>query len=101
VLAVAYEADGQVGKAVELLKHVVAVREKVLVEKHSDRLASQHELARAYEADGQVGKAVKLLDHVVSIKARIFRVDYHPSRLVSENMLAHMYARQASKARDS
>jgi hypothetical protein len=31
-LAIAYEADGQVGKAVELLEHVVVVRAKVLVE---------------------------------------------------------------------
>ncbi|KAF2785582.1 purine and uridine phosphorylase, partial [Melanomma pulvis-pyrius CBS 109.77] len=37
-LAIAYEADGQIKKAVELLEHVVAV-EKVLAEEHPDRLA--------------------------------------------------------------
>jgi hypothetical protein len=42
-----YECDGQVGKAVELLEHIVAVEAKVLVEEHPDRLASQYELARA------------------------------------------------------
>jgi hypothetical protein len=37
-LARAYEAYGQVGKAVELLEHVVAIREKVLREDHPSRL---------------------------------------------------------------
>jgi hypothetical protein len=32
ILAMAYQADGHVGKAVELPEHVVAMREKVLVE---------------------------------------------------------------------
>jgi hypothetical protein len=66
-------ANGQVGKAVGLLEHVVAVEEKVLAEDHPDRLASQHGLARAYHADRQVGKAVELLEHVVAVKARVLR----------------------------
>ena len=41
-LAIAYQADGQVGMAVEQLEHVVAVQAKVLVEEHPSRLASQH-----------------------------------------------------------
>jgi hypothetical protein len=53
-----------VGKAVKLLEHVVAVRERVQAEGHPDRLNSQHGLARAYHADGQVGKAVELLELV-------------------------------------
>lgn len=35
-----YEANGQVGKAVKLLEHVVAVEAKVPVEKHLNQLAS-------------------------------------------------------------
>ena len=46
-LARAYEANGQVKEAVELLEHVVAVREKMLAEDHPYRLASQHALAGA------------------------------------------------------
>jgi hypothetical protein len=51
-LARAYQADGQIGEAVKLLKHVVAVEEKTLDKEHPNRLSSQHELARAYQADG-------------------------------------------------
>jgi hypothetical protein len=76
-----------VQRAVQLLEHVVAVREKVLAEEHPDRLASQHELAGAYRADGQVQRAVELLEHVVAVKARFLRDDY-PSRLVSLEALA-------------
>lgn len=39
-LAIVYQADGQIGKAVELLEHVVIVRERTLAEAHPDRLAS-------------------------------------------------------------
>jgi tetratricopeptide (TPR) repeat protein len=76
-LAGAYRADGQVQKAVELLEHVVAVREKTQAEEHPDRLASQHELAGAYEADGQVRKAVELLEHVVAVQEKTL-AEEHP-----------------------
>jgi hypothetical protein len=54
VLAMAYQANGQVKDAVRLLEQVVAIRERVLAEDHPDRLASQHNLASAYQANGQV-----------------------------------------------
>lgn len=56
-LAGAYRANGQVGEAIELLKHVVKVQEK-LAEDHPYRLASQHTLAGAYRANGQVDDAL-------------------------------------------
>jgi tetratricopeptide (TPR) repeat protein len=89
-LAIAYEADGQVQKAVELLVHVVAVKEKVLPEEHPDRLASQHVLAMAYEADGQVQKAVELLEHVVAVEEKV-QAEEHLSRLASQHALAGAY----------
>jgi tetratricopeptide (TPR) repeat protein len=89
-LASAYQANGQVKDAVQLLEHVVAIRERVLAEDHPDRLASQHELARAYEANGQVKDAVQLLEHVVAIEGQVLVQD-HPSRLASQHGLASAY----------
>ena len=48
VLAGAYQANGQVKEAVELLKQVVAIKKEVLTKDHPSRLASQHELAGVY-----------------------------------------------------
>jgi tetratricopeptide (TPR) repeat protein len=90
VLAMAYEADGQVQKAVQLLEHVVAVKEKVLAEEHPSRLASQHALAGAYQADGQVQKAVQLLEHIVRVEEKVL-AEEHPSRLASQHELAGAY----------
>ena len=69
-LAVAYQADGQVKKAVELLQYVVVVQEKTLAEDHPFQLTSQHVLAMAYQADGQLKKAVELLEHVVAVEEK-------------------------------
>lgn len=40
----AYKVDGQVKRAVELLEHVIAVRERVMGEYHPSRLMSQRAL---------------------------------------------------------
>jgi hypothetical protein len=45
----AYEADGQAGKAVELLEHFVAVEAKILRDDHPSRLVSQEALADLYD----------------------------------------------------
>ncbi|KAI7765536.1 hypothetical protein LZL87_007287 [Fusarium oxysporum] len=82
--------DGRVGQAVEVLQHVVAVRETTLAEDHPDRLASQHELAGAYQANGQVKEAVKLLQHVVAVRETTLAED-HPDRLASQHELAGAY----------
>ena len=81
VIAMAYEANGQVKEAMELLKHVVAIRE--CAGRHPDRFSSQHELAKAYEANGQVKIAIELLEHVVAMDRRML-VEDHLDRLVSE-----------------
>jgi tetratricopeptide (TPR) repeat protein len=89
-LAMAYQANGQVKRAVALLEHVVKVKEGSLTEDHPSLLASQHVLAGAYRADGQVKRAVALLEHVVKVKEGSLRED-HPSRLASQRLLFYMY----------
>lgn len=44
-LARAYQGNGQVKEAVQLLERVVAIKEEALVKEHPDRLASQDFLA--------------------------------------------------------
>jgi hypothetical protein len=78
-----------VKEAVELLEHVVKVRETTLAENHPGRLASQHALAGAYQANGQVKEAVEMLEHVVSIKSQIM-APTHPSRQISEELLSQI-----------
>jgi tetratricopeptide (TPR) repeat protein len=87
------QEDGRVQEAVVWLERSCQQRSQ-LSEDNSGRLSSQHALAGAYQADGQVHKAVALLQRVVIIKARTLRDD-HPSRLVSVEALADMYAELA------
>ncbi|KAL9628943.1 MAG: hypothetical protein Q9164_007089 [Protoblastenia rupestris] len=89
-LAIAYEANGQVKKAMELLEQVVAIEAEVLKKDHPDRLASQHALAGAYMANGQVKEAVELLEQVVIMQKEMLKRD-HPSRLASQHTLAGAY----------
>ncbi|CAL5870085.1 uncharacterized protein PFLUO_LOCUS4319 [Penicillium psychrofluorescens] len=88
--AYAHGDDRQTKKAVEMLQHVVAVRERTLGEEHHNRLASEHELASAYLDDGQVEPAVKLLQHVVTVKEKTHDEE-DPDRLASEHELARAY----------
>ncbi|SPO02516.1 uncharacterized protein DNG_05189 [Cephalotrichum gorgonifer] len=84
------QEDGRIGEAVELLEHVVAVREQTLSESHPSRLASQHELAGAYQANGQVKEAVTLLEHVIAVREQTLS-ESHPDRLASQHTLAGAY----------
>ncbi|KAJ5494646.1 TPR repeat protein [Penicillium fimorum] len=70
-LAQAYQSNGQVKEAVQLLERVVAIRAEVLAEDHPNRLASQHALAQAYEANGQVKKVVRLLERDTAIPPEV------------------------------
>jgi tetratricopeptide (TPR) repeat protein len=78
----------QIPQAIQILEHVVKVREK-LADDHPDRLASQHALAGAYEADGQISRAIEILEHVVKVREKLG--DDHPHRLGSQHELAYAY----------
>ncbi|RKK75501.1 hypothetical protein BFJ71_g17107 [Fusarium oxysporum] len=82
--------DGRVTEAVELLEHVVVIKETTLAENHPDRLASQHALAGAYQANGRIKEAVELLEHVVGVEETTL-AENHPDRLASQHALAGAY----------
>jgi tetratricopeptide (TPR) repeat protein len=88
LLGILYRDNGQTLRAVELLEHVVKVREK-LADDHPSRLASQHELASAYLANGQISRAIEILEHVVKVGEKL--ADDHPDRLASQHVLASAY----------
>jgi hypothetical protein len=48
-LARAYQANGQIKEVVKLLKHIIAIKVKILAEDHPDRLISEKMLAAFYE----------------------------------------------------
>ena len=73
--------------ALELLEHVVKIRETALSGDHPDRLFSQHELACAYRVNGQSQKAVQLLDKMGETTLS----EDHPDRLSSQHGLACAY----------
>ncbi|SPO02492.1 uncharacterized protein DNG_05165 [Cephalotrichum gorgonifer] len=81
---------GRCLNAIDLLEHVVKVREIRLPEDHRDRLASQHALATAYQANGQVKEAIHMLEHVVKAHEMIL-AENHPSLLASQHELARAY----------
>ena len=89
-LAVAYQVNGQVTKAMALLEQVVQIRETTLAANHPHRLASQHELAIVYQVNGQVTKAIALHEQVVQIRETTLAAD-HPDRLASQHALAIVY----------
>ncbi|KAJ6197791.1 kinase subdomain-containing protein [Bipolaris maydis] len=81
---------GDARQAVELLEHIVKVKETTLAETHPSRLASQHALAGAYDANGQLKEAVELLEHVVKMRETTL-AETHPDRLASQHALAGAY----------
>ena len=71
LFGMALYADGQVQRAIALLEHVVALRERESREDDSLRLWAQHELAEAYGENGQTRQAVVLLEHVVAVREKV------------------------------
>ncbi|KAL8364658.1 hypothetical protein RB595_003778 [Gaeumannomyces hyphopodioides] len=86
-LARAYEADGQVAKAVGLLEHVVAVQGGTLSEEYPGRLAS------LYRDQGRWEEAEKLEVEVMETRKTKLGVD-HPDTLTSMANLASTFWNQ-------
>jgi tetratricopeptide (TPR) repeat protein len=89
-LAVAYQDNGQLKKALPLFEETLAKRKRVLGADHPDTLTSMNNLASAYRADGQLKKALPLLEETVAKSKLVLGAD-HPNTLTSMNNLALAY----------
>jgi hypothetical protein len=79
-LAEAYDADGQLGAALQERQQACAGYERALGADHPQTLTRRAELARAYQALGQIGDAVTLLRELITRSQRTLppRRSAHP-----------------------
>jgi tetratricopeptide (TPR) repeat protein len=89
-LARAYEADGQLKKALDLHEQTLEKRKLILGPDHPQTLASMNNLAAAYHADGQLKKALDLHEKTLGKRKLTLGLD-HPETLTSMNNLATAY----------
>jgi len=89
-LALAYQAAGDVERAIELFEHLDAEQERILGAAHPNTLASRNSLALAYQAAGKLRQAAELLERTLSESERTLGAD-HPSTLNCRNTLAVTY----------
>jgi tetratricopeptide (TPR) repeat protein len=99
-LALAYQASGQIAKALPLLEEALEKSKVMLGPDHPDTLLSMNNLALAYRASGQIAKAVPLLEEALARKKAMPRGPDHPDTLDSMGNLGKAYAeaKQAAKA---
>jgi tetratricopeptide (TPR) repeat protein len=84
------ELGDSAAQAIELGKHLIADRTRVLGEDHTDTLESRNDLGLAYRAAGRVGEAIPLLERTLADRARVLGED-HQDTLASRNNLALAY----------
>jgi tetratricopeptide (TPR) repeat protein len=89
-LAGAYEAVGDLTRAIALYEATLTDRERVLGPDHPDTLASRNNLAGAYEAVGDLTRAIALYEATLTHRERVLGPD-HPDTLTSRNNLAYAY----------
>ena len=86
-LAGAYQAAGDLGRAIPLYEQALADSGRVLGDDHPDTLTSLNNLAYAYQAAGDPGKAIVLHELTLVGRQRVLGED-HPDTLTSLNNLA-------------
>ena len=89
-LAGAYQAAGDLGRAIPLYEQALADRQRVLGADHPDTLTSRNNLAYAYQAAGDLGRAIPLYEQALADRQRVLGAD-HPDTLISRNNLAAAY----------
>ena len=89
-LADAYLLEGQIEKAITLVKQNLEHSRKLLGDTHPTTLASLNTLANAYRDTGRVEEATTLFERILADRIRILGPD-HPDTLASRNNLAGTY----------
>ena len=89
-LAGAYQAAGDLGRAIPLFEQVLADRQRVLGQDHPDTLTSRNNLAYAYQDAGDLGRAIPLYEQALADRQRVLGQD-HPDTLTSRDNLAYAY----------
>ncbi|MGW1671024.1 FxSxx-COOH system tetratricopeptide repeat protein [Streptomyces sp. NPDC002324] len=89
-LAYAYQAAGDLGRAILLMETTLAQRVKILGDTHPDTLVSRSNLAYAYQEAGDLGRAIPLMETTHAQRVKILG-DTHPKTLISRSNLAGAY----------
>lgn len=89
LLALAYSESGYVKDAINLMEHVVKVRESY-ADDNVYRLLSQHELGNMYALDERAGDGIAMLEKVIAIQSKSLPKD-DPAFLLSQERLAKAY----------
>ena len=74
-LALAFQRDGKVTKAIELFEATVDARKRVLGLNHRDTLQSMNDLALARVSNGQYGEAIELLRETLELRKASFGIN--------------------------
>ncbi|MFT3875135.1 MAG: tetratricopeptide repeat protein [Propioniciclava sp.] len=89
-LAYAYQAAGDLSRAIPLYQQTLNERERVLGNDHPSTLGSRNNLAYAYQAAGDLSRAIPLYQQTLNDSERVLGND-HPDTLTSRNNLAGAY----------
>ncbi|MFE1230612.1 tetratricopeptide repeat protein, partial [Streptomyces sp. NPDC058745] len=89
-LASAYQAAGDLVRAIPLYEQTYADSVRLLGKDHPNTLTSRNNLACAYESAGDLGRAIPLFEQTLADRVRLLGED-HPNTLTARSNLAHAY----------
>jgi tetratricopeptide (TPR) repeat protein len=89
-LAYAYQASGDLSRALVLFRQVIADQERAFGADHPHTLNSRNNLAGVYYSMGDLERAAPLLEQVLADLDRVLGAD-HPATLTARNNVASAY----------
>jgi tetratricopeptide (TPR) repeat protein len=95
-LAGAYQAAGDLGRAIPLHEQALADRARVLGADHPSTLTSRNNLAGVYRAAGDLGRAIPLYEQALADCERVLGADHPTTWVVRANFLRAAQDRDGS-----